>query len=89
MLSVQPMTKLGRPAAPELAQIAWQRYRPVPGTKGRAKLAKALGIQQANINMWRAVPEKHLNAVASFLDVEPKILRPDLFDPFESLKGTK
>lgn len=81
------MTKLGRPATPvsEQAKIAWQRYRPLPGTGGRARLAKALGIRQPNLNTWRAVPERHLNTVASFLGVEPKILRPDLFDPFEAL----
>lgn len=83
------MKKLGRPPVSAAARQAWVRHRPRAGSGQLAALAKVLGIKQANFNSsWSFVPEKHLEATATFLGLDPSDLRPDLCpptDPWETL----
>lgn len=42
-------------------------------------MAKALGVPQSSLNIWRKVPEARLDAAAEYLGVAESDLRPDLF----------
>lgn len=47
------------------------------GRGGAAKLAAHLGVSQAAISQWDAIPVKRVAAIASLTGVSPDVLRPD------------
>lgn len=47
----------------------------------QAQLGRALGITKQGVNQWRHVPPQHALAVCELLDLDPKLVRPDIFAP--------
>lgn len=43
------------------------------------RVADGLGISTAAVSQWQRVPKERVKEVAIILDVEPSLLRPDLY----------
>ena len=47
-----------------------------------SSVAEQMNMSQPGVSKWVQVPEDRMHATASFLGVEPRELRPDLFPPW-------
>ena len=80
-------SKRGPKPVDKSAIRAWKNQKDFASRGTLTQLANALGIAPAAVSKWPYVPRDRLAATAAFFGVEPKDLRPDLFDPWSKLKG--
>jgi hypothetical protein len=71
MLTVEPPT-LVRDDEPGMALIRAQRGL-------QAKIARALGVTRAAINLWKRVPAEYVPVVERVSGIQREVLRPDIF----------
>lgn len=54
-------------------------------TRGAVKrVADGLGISTAAVSQWKRVPKDRVEQVAAILEVDPSLLRPDLYQRGEA-----
>lgn len=76
MLANRLMANPGPKPRP-LAVRAWRKHRPT----ALKALAEYLGISVPAVSKWPYVPESRLAAVADFMGLSLRDLRPDLYPP--------